>query len=282
MKINNCTFAGNQGAGYFTRIFAFADVNNLISYNPGFTDELYLKNHVWSDTEFIWYDAEVSINNSLFRTDTIPSDLPDLVTFEECIFNGNPLFLGSVTDTLDVSQPEYYYLSEGSPCINTGVADTTGMSLPLMDLAGNQRVWDGRIDMGCYEYGAPVSNDDPELPIPGNGIQLSLYPNPVYANGSKGSFNFIEFTLPKKAKEPPVVEIYNLKGQKVRSITISQSYNDMVRKAGLSKEVNTGGEFYSTVFDCKDMNSRPLASGIYIVRVNVDGRQASVKMTIIR
>jgi hypothetical protein len=214
---------------------------------------------------------------------TISSDLPNLVTLNDIIYNGNPLFLGSVTDSLNVSQPEYYYLSEGSPCINTGVADTTGMNLPLMDLAGNQRVWDGRIDMGCFEYGAPpVGNDNPEMPIPANGIYISLYPNPVYANGSKGNYSFIEFTLPKKAKEPPIVDIYNLKGQKVKSITLNQSYNDLVRKAGLSKDVNTTGEFYSTVFDCKDMNSRALATGIYIVRVNADGKQASVKMTIIR
>jgi hypothetical protein len=152
----------------------------------------------------------------------------------------------------------------------------------LTDLAGNQRVWDGRIDMGCYEYGAPVSSEDPELPASVNGINLSLYPNPVYANGLKGSYCFIEFTLPRKAKEPPVVEIYNLKGQRVRSLNISQSYNDLVRKAGLSKEVNTCGEFYSTLFDCKDMNSRPLATGIYLIRVKADGRQKTAKLTILR
>jgi hypothetical protein len=205
------------------------------------------------------------------------------VTFNECIFGSNPLFLGATTDTLSVTQPEYYYLSEGSPCINTGVADTTGMNLPLTDLAGNQRVWDGRIDMGCYEYGStPVSIINPEYPPLPDKIILTTYPNPVYANGSKGSYGFIEFTLPTKAKEPPVVEIYNLKGQRVRSLTISQSYNDLVRKAGLSKDVNTTGEFYSTVFDCKDMNSRPLATGIYLIRVKADGRQKTAKLTILR
>jgi hypothetical protein len=192
--------------------------------------------------------------------------------------DADPLFQGN-----DWASSLSYQLSGGSPCIDAGTADTLGLNLPFADLIGNYRIWNNRIDMGCYEYGAPpVGNDDPELPIPANGIQLSLYPNPVYANGSKGSYSFIEFTLPKKAKEPPVVEVFNLKGQKVRSLSLSQSFNDMVRKAGLSKDVNTGGEFYSTVFDCKDMCSRPLASGIYLVRVKADGKQTSVKMTIIR
>jgi hypothetical protein len=278
IQVNNVTIANNTTNTTLTRIFGYADIKNLISHNPGSPGELYLRNNLST----VGVQAEVSISNSLFRSNSVNADLPNLVTFNECIFGSNPLFLGTTTDTLSVTQPEYYYLSEGSPCINTGVADTTGMNLPLTDLAGNQRVWDGRIDMGCYEYGSPVSSEDPELPAPVNGINLSLYPNPVYANGSKGSYSFIEFTLPRKAEEPPVVEIYNLKGQKVRSLIISQSYNDLVRKAGLSKEVNTGGEFYSTVFDCKDMNSRPLATGIYLIRVKADGRQKTAKLTILR
>jgi len=192
--------------------------------------------------------------------------------------DANPMFLGD-----DWTSSLSYQLNSNSPCIDIGTVDTLGLNLPMADLIGNYRIWNNRIDMGCYEYGAPpVTNDDPELPIPGNGIQLSLYPNPVYANGSKGSYSFIEFTLLRKAKEPPVVEIYNLKGQRVRSLTISQSYNDLVHKAGLSKEVNIGGEFYSTVFDCKDMNSRPLATGIYLIRVKADGRQKTAKLTILR
>jgi hypothetical protein len=43
-----------------------------------------------------------------------------------------------------------YQLAEGSPCINAGT------NLPWMaaatDLAGNPRIYDGRVDMGCYEF----------------------------------------------------------------------------------------------------------------------------------
>jgi len=45
-----------------------------------------------------------------------------------------------------------YHLSSGSPCINAGTPDTTGLNLPDYDLDGNPRIVNGIIDMGTYEY----------------------------------------------------------------------------------------------------------------------------------
>ncbi len=249
---------------YYNNIFSNStpyDIGVADFTNNGIAPELYMdSNCIYGGIGRVLYDANTDF------------------TWLDNNIDADPLFQGN-----DWASSLSYQLISNSPCIDAGTDDTLGLNLPFADLIGNYRIWNNRIDMGCYEYGAPpVTNDDPELPIPGNGIQLSLYPNPVYATGSKESYSFIEFTLPKKAKEPPVVEIYNLKGQRVRSLTISQSYNDMVLKAGLSKEVNTGWEFYSTVFDCKDLNSRPLATGIYLIRVKADGRQKTAKLTILR
>jgi len=282
-NINNCTFAGNQGLGTLTKIFAYAEVNNLVSYNPQFNSELFLHNYLTD----LGIQAEVNINNSLFRSNSIASDLPNLVTINDCIFNGNPLFQGNTNDSLLITQPEYYYLSANSPCINTGTADTTGMNLPDTDLAGNYRVWDNRIDMGCYEYGAPpVANDDNTNPPLPDRIMLSTYPNPVYLNSAKGAYTFIEFTLPERAKEQPVIEIYNLKGQKIRTIKLTDSFNSLVRKAGLSELNDQDGrstsEFYSTVWDCKDERSQKISSGIYIVKVRSGKHQTAIKMTILK
>jgi len=276
VNVINCTIANNYSVSPTAGLSFSVEncnpniINTIVSGNEPFEVEL----RAYAESSYAnaaFYNCLVEGGDyEVYNTSGVFTH-----TWEEGNIFTEPLFLNTGRDQ--------YWLSDASPCINSGTPDTTGLFLPLTDLAGNQRVWDGRIDMGCYEYGAPpVTNDDPELPIPGNGIQLSLYPNPVYANGSKGSYSFIEFTLPRKAKEPPVVEIYNLKGQRVRSLTISQSYDDLVHKAGLSKEVNTGGEFYSTVFDCKDVNSRPLATGIYLIRVKADGRQKTAKLTILR
>ena len=279
MQINNCTIANNNANASLTSVIGGADIRNLVSYNPGTPYELYLMNYISSTG--MSYSASVS--NSLFRTGTIGSSLPDLVTLTDNIMDSNPLFLGTVDTNLSIDQPEYYQLSSGSPCINTGTADTTGLNLPPMDLAGNYRIWDGRIDMGCYEYGSTpyVGIDDPELPSPPEGFRISAYPNPLL-NTSRAAGVFIEFTLPRKPASLPVAEVFNIRGQKVKTIRLTESYNGLVHKAGLSQDVKQDGEFYSTVWNGKDDNNRPLASGTYIVKVRADQMVATTKITIIK
>lgn len=64
-------------------------------------------------------------------------------------------------------------LNSWSPCINTGTPDTTGLNLPMTDLAGNYRISGDTIDMGAYEYQIPsfidLFADNPEIVV---------YPNP--------------------------------------------------------------------------------------------------------
>jgi hypothetical protein len=65
------------------------------------------------------------------------------VNWLEGNINEDPLFTGT---------GDYpYSLSNESPCVNTGTPDTTGLNLPELDLAGNPRVYGGRIEMGAYE-----------------------------------------------------------------------------------------------------------------------------------
>ena len=152
-----------------------------------------------------------------------------------------------------------------------------------MDLAGNYRIANGRIDMGVYEYGSQpwVSNDDPAMPPPLEGFRISAYPNPLL-NTSRAAGIFLEFTLPKKPEVPPVIEIFNIRGQKVKTIRLTESYNSLVSRAGLSHDVKQSGEFYSTVWNGRDDNNRPLASGKYIVKAIPDRMAATTKITIIK
>jgi len=65
------------------------------------------------------------------------------VNWLEGNINEYPLFVGT---------GDYpFSLQEFSPCVNAGIQDTTGLNLPEFDLAGNPRVYGGRIDMGAYE-----------------------------------------------------------------------------------------------------------------------------------
>ena len=279
VQINNCTIANNSSPGFVCRILAGADLRNVIFHNPGSGSELGMVNYL--SVNATAYPA--SISNSLFRSATVPSSRPDLLTMTDNIMSANPLFLGTVDTSLSVNQPEYYQLSSLSPCIDSGTPDTEGLNLPPMDLAGNNRIANGRIDMGVYEYASEpwVSNDDPELPPPPEGFRVSAYPNPLL-NTSRAAGVFLEFTLPKKPEAQPVLEIFNIRGQKVRTIRLTESYNSLVHKAGLSNDVKQTGEFYSTVWNGSDDNNRPLASGTYIVRVMADRKVATTKITIIR
>ncbi len=95
----------------------------------------------------------------------------------------NPKFAGTG------SHP--FILTGGSPCIDTGTPDTTGQGLPLRDIAGNLRIWDGdgddfrTIDMGAYEFGSKP--DGIPSPLTGKGALLTCH---CFPNPSDGSTTF--------------------------------------------------------------------------------------------
>ncbi|MEF3694146.1 MAG: T9SS type A sorting domain-containing protein, partial [Candidatus Cloacimonadota bacterium] len=174
----------------------------------------------------------------------------------------NPLFTGGFI----VHDPLNYRLSALSPCINIGTLDTLGLFLPPYDLAGNQRVWDGRIDMGCFEYGAPpVANDDPSVPaVP--AFSLTAYPNPfsVFTNIRA------DLTAMVANRTEPVntarIVIYNLRGQIVRAMELDPRVRQQV-----------------LTWDGRDSMNQRCSNGIYILSIVVDGRSiSSKKVTLIR
>ena len=125
--LNNCVFWGNRGI-YF-------DSNND-------TVDYYLGSQIW-----LWgADCYPIFRNGVvqYGWDTISGNenLP-----EEHYINmlkANPQFVNA--------SQRNYRLKSSSPCINTGVADISGLFIPAIDLAGNARIFGGRIDMGCYEW----------------------------------------------------------------------------------------------------------------------------------
>ncbi|HOU26267.1 MAG TPA: T9SS type A sorting domain-containing protein, partial [Candidatus Cloacimonas sp.] len=206
------------------------------------------------------------LNNNLIRNgySDIWQGIASTVNYSDSNITGNPLFYGGD----DITNPAYYGLSEYSPCINTGTADTTGLNLLPYDLAGNWRVWDGRIDMGCYEFGSLpyVGIDDPLTPALQNGF-LSAYPNPFTA------FTNLKVILPSKLDDsmPRVstasIAIYNIKGQKVKSISL---------------DPNKTIEQY-TYWDGRDAGGKKCSSGIYFLNLSVDGKRClSKKVTLFR
>ena len=184
------------------------------------------------------------------------------INYLDTNINTDPGFAGGE----DIHNPLYYSLSGGSPCVNAGTPDASALDLPPYDLAGNWRVWNNRIDMGCFEYGSEpwVTNDDPELtPFPVNS--LSAYPNPFR------SFTNLKVNLdaPKiiTSINDASISIYNLKGQRVKSISLDPG------KSGVQL----------TYWDGRDKGGTACASGIYFLNLMVNGKQVrSRKVSLIK
>lgn len=187
----------------------------------------------------------------------MPYPVPgNTIDFLPSSMDADPLFAGG----FDIHDPEYYSLSGFSPCIDSGTRTIEELHLPPYDLAGNQRVWNDIIDMGCFEYGsAPwVSNDDPVAPaIPKTSI--TAYPNPfnVLTN--------IKISLQTDAIEGGLgsanLKIYNLRGQLVKSIALDPT--------------QSGDQL--SFWDGRDAAGGACANGIYFLRLECDGLPLETK-----
>ncbi len=110
----------------------------------------------------------------------------------------------------------YYQLDEGSPCIDAGIPDITGLNLPLYDLLGNVRIWNGgsgeeRIDMGPYEFNAPLYTGVGQLDNWTVGqLQMKVNPNPT-AGISHFEFHISQYQFVS-------LKIYDVHGREVAEV----------------------------------------------------------------
>ena len=100
-----------------------------------------------------------------------------------------------------------------------------------------------------------------ELPI-----NLTLYPNPFQASSNDRSSTVkIAFILPKKANVE--AEIYNIKGQKVKTIFVKKYFEK--------------GKHLS-FWNGRDSNNLICRSGIYFCKFQIDGRSITKRITLLR
>jgi len=115
--------------------------------------------------------------------------------------------------------------------------------------------WDLRL--GFNEL---VGSEPEEVVVPNSIVKLSNYPNPFNPNTE------IRFTA--KDAQDAKVEIYNIKGQKIKSYLISPSSDSLIN---------------SVTWNGTDTNNNPVSSGIYFAVVrNRDTILASRKMMLLK
>lgn len=150
-----------------------------------------------------------------------------------------------------------YSLQDMSPCINTGIPDTTGLHLPEFDLAGNPRVYGGRVDMGAYENQNVAISVNENL-IPDAVSLFQNYPNPF------NPITTINYSVPKDTKVE--LKIYNIKGQLIKTLV---------------NEIKPFGK-YSVVWDGTDQSNHSVPSGVYLYRLKTKNDSKIRKMILLR
>ncbi|MDP2684910.1 MAG: choice-of-anchor Q domain-containing protein [bacterium] len=187
IKVCNNVVANNYGIGMtqamsitYNSIYA----NNTIVNNWGWivpalwfnsTQTTMINNIIWGNGSASFYGHQIY--------DIDGSKVADIKY--SCIENGYP-GNGNIDQNPDFVNPTAGYgldydamdadwaLLDNSPCINTGTPDTTWLNLPPLDLAGNPRIYGGRIDMGAYENQVVVGLQ----PKPMVSADIEIAPNP--------------------------------------------------------------------------------------------------------
>ena len=166
-------FSGGGGGLYVNYSYATNSVNNTMcgNYSDNYGGAVYINDGNTMFTNTIIYNNPTKygkpINCSNYnRKDWFPK-------FRNCdIENGvdGLSYLGGIYPADSIWQtgnqsayPQFidtvnnnYQLIAQSPCINAGLLDTSGLMLPPVDVAGNNRIKDGQIDVGCYEFNNAV------------------------------------------------------------------------------------------------------------------------------
>ncbi|MCK4956412.1 MAG: hypothetical protein KAS49_02165 [Candidatus Cloacimonetes bacterium] len=110
---------------------------------------------------------------------------------------------------------------------------------------------------------------------------IGNYPNPfnpAVAGAGRSIGTTIKFSIVQKQQnEQTKIEIYNVKGQRIRELKIENAHFE--GKRIMDEEI----KYYSIIWDGKDRNGEPVASGVYIYQLKIDNKfVGSKKMTVIK
>jgi predicted outer membrane repeat protein len=229
----NCTLADN---------FALAGGCIIIDENSTMT---MVNSICWNDSPAEIYigqeadfDQPVAIAYSNLRGGSEGIETPEGGEYEwlEGNIDSQPLFINP--------EEGNYELSENSFCIDRGTDWFEWNEEVLVDLAVSEYHGEAP-DMGCYEYGMTAID---EFKIENVKCKMSNYPNP---------FN-PETTIAFYVQQTGKVElaVYNVKGQKVSTL--------------INEELAAGEQ--KIVWQGTDNEGHKVSSGIYFIRLNIDGQ----------
>ncbi|MCK4696010.1 MAG: T9SS type A sorting domain-containing protein, partial [Candidatus Cloacimonetes bacterium] len=162
---------------------------------------------------------------------SVPPDLGIITTVNA---NGDPCddFMNIFLDPLFVNPANgNFHILEGSPCIDAGDPES-----PLDP--------DGTItDIGRYYFDQTGINDN-------TVVQTNIYLHQNYPNPFNPETT-ISFNVSRKDAKDAKIEIYNLKGQKVKTL--------------MNERLEAGK--HTAIWNGRDDNNKPVSSGIYFYKL---------------
>ena len=121
------------------------------------------------------------------------------------------------------------------------------------------------VDSMLVYFNNGISNsEDHQLPF--TNYQLTNYPNPFNPSTT------ISFSVTQNS-DFVNLEIYNLKGQKIKDISPSLCHPEFIEGRGNNQ--------YSISWDGTDENNQPVSSGIYFYKLRIDGKDIKTKKMIL-
>ena len=254
ITISNCTFSNNNAS------LATVSTGNSKFYNCIFSNDTPYE--IILPYDFGLGSDEITIDYCLLpegENDIFNEDNYNMLNYGENNLVAQPLFAAG-----NWNLPEAYELSENSPAINAGTPDTTGLHIYPYDLNGNNRIYDGRIDMGCFEYGS--TNTVEEINSTQEKNKFFNYPNPFSLGPSHIRKNTtFNFTIKKMGLAE--ITIYNIKGQKIKCV--------------YKKNVTPGT--FEIEWTGINQDRQRVASGIYLSTLKVNGHiKATNKILVVR
>ena len=280
LNLQNVILTGNTAEGYGGGILCFDASPNLVNvtisdntanegsgiYCREYSNPVLIDCIFWDNSPVnIFFDIDGEPNNISISYSDIQGGEAGIVTNN----NGTVIWLeGNIVEIpLFTGAGDHpFMLQDLSLCVNTGIPDTTGLNLPEFDLAGNPRVYGGRIDMGAYENQNVVVGSQ-EVFIPNITTLYQNYPNP-FNPSTTISFNVTQ------TSSFVTLEIYNLKGQKVKDLSPGLCHAEPVKVRGETK--------YSVIWNGKDDNNKPVSSGIYFYKLKTGNFEKTKRMVLLK
>jgi len=209
--------------------------------------------------------GELIVINSILREESINqifSDYGQIAVSHSNILGGESAVTGYETMVvwLDGNLDEdpifswRYYLPENSPCVDAGTTYFEWSSQVLLDMQPDE-YYGSAPDMGAYEYGF-VDIGENTIEPNYNCVLHQNFPNPFNPSTT------ISFNLTAKSAKDAKIEIYNIKGQKVKTFSNRQITNSP------NQQIIWNGD---------DENGKSVASGIYFYKLKVRNETKAVR-----